>query len=48
MLTFAALGVGAIGMHGRTSPLMQLRVVDPDDVELPAGEVGEICAAAPS
>ena len=47
MLTFAALGVGAIGIHGRTSPLMQVRVVDPDDHELPAGEVGEICCRGP-
>jgi acyl-CoA synthetase (AMP-forming)/AMP-acid ligase II len=47
MLTFAALGIDAIGMHGRTSPLMQLRVVDPDDHELGAGEVGEICARGP-
>jgi len=47
MLTFAALGHDAIGMHGRTSPLMQLRVVDPDDRELDAGEVGEICARGP-
>jgi long-chain acyl-CoA synthetase len=47
MLTFAALGVGAIGFHGRTSPLMQLRVVGPDDRELPAGEVGEICCRGP-
>jgi len=47
MLTFAALGVGGIGLHGRTSPLMQLRVVDPDDRELPAGEVGEICCRGP-
>jgi long-chain acyl-CoA synthetase len=47
MLTFAALGSGANGMHGRTSPLMQLRIVDPDDNELPPGEVGEICARGP-
>jgi long-chain acyl-CoA synthetase len=47
MLTFAALGTGATGMHGRTSPLMQLRVVDPDDRELGPGEVGEICARGP-
>jgi len=47
MVTFAAFGAGAIGMHGRTSPLMQTRVVDPDDKELPPGEVGEICARGP-
>jgi len=47
MLTFAALGADATGMHGRTSPLMQMRVVDPDDNELPPGEGGEICARGP-
>jgi acyl-CoA synthetase (AMP-forming)/AMP-acid ligase II len=47
MLTYCALGADAIGSHGRTSPLMQLRVVDPDDDELPAGEVGEICCRGP-
>jgi long-chain acyl-CoA synthetase len=47
MVTFAALGSGATGMHGRTSPLMQMRIVDPDDNELPPGEVGEICARSP-
>jgi acyl-CoA synthetase (AMP-forming)/AMP-acid ligase II len=47
MVTFAALGSGATGMHGRTSPLMQMRIVDPDDNELPPGEVGEICARGP-
>jgi long-chain acyl-CoA synthetase len=47
MVTFAALGAGATGMHGRTSPLMQTRVVDADDNELPPGEVGEICARGP-
>ena len=40
-------GIGATGMHGRTSPLMQLRVVDPDDNELGPGEVGEMCARGP-
>jgi long-chain acyl-CoA synthetase len=47
MVTFAALGAGATGMHGRTSPLMQTRVVDADDNQLPPGEVGEICARGP-
>ena len=32
----------AIGTHGRPSPLVQLRVVDEDDDEVPAGDVGEI------
>ena len=47
MLTFSALGTDAAGSHGRTSPLMQLRIVDPDDRELAAGEVGEICCRGP-
>jgi long-chain acyl-CoA synthetase len=32
----------ALGTHGRPSPLVQVRVVDEDDAERPAGEVGEI------
>jgi long-chain acyl-CoA synthetase len=40
--TFNLLGVGAIGLHGRTSPLVDVRVVDPDDHDLPPGTVGEI------
>ena len=46
MLTFAALGAGA-GGHGRTSPLMQMRIVDPDDREVEAGETGEITCRGP-
>lgn len=42
MLTFGALGIGAIGAHGRPSPLMRLRILDAEGRELPAGEVGEI------
>ena len=41
MLSFAALGAGALGGHGRTSPLLQVRIVDPDDREVAAGETGE-------
>ncbi len=44
MATFNLLGIGGIGTHGRPSPLLQLAVVDADDHELPAGEVGEIVA----
>jgi long-chain acyl-CoA synthetase len=43
MATFNLLGAGARGLHGRPSPLVQVRVVDPDDREVPRGEVGEIC-----
>jgi long-chain acyl-CoA synthetase len=42
MATFNLLGHGGIGTHGRPSPLVDVRVVDDDDHELPAGEVGEI------
>lgn len=42
MATFNLLGRGGVGLHGRTSPLLDLRVVDPDDVEVETGEVGEI------
>jgi acyl-CoA synthetase (AMP-forming)/AMP-acid ligase II len=41
MATFNLLGPG-IGTHGRPSPLVQIRVVDADDNDVPAGEVGEI------
>jgi long-chain acyl-CoA synthetase len=44
MQTFNLLAVHeAIGLHGRPSPLVQVRVVDPDDCEVPPGETGEIC-----
>jgi long-chain acyl-CoA synthetase len=42
MATFNLLGVGGTGTHGRPSPLVDLRVVDADDREVRAGEVGEI------
>jgi acyl-CoA synthetase (AMP-forming)/AMP-acid ligase II len=47
MLTFAAFGAGATGGHGRTSPLMQVRIVDPDDHEVAPGETGEITCRGP-
>ncbi len=47
MLTFAAFGAGALGGHGRTSPLLQVRVVDPDDREVAPGETGEITCRGP-
>jgi long-chain acyl-CoA synthetase len=47
MLSFAALGAGALGGHGRTSPLLQLRIVDPDDREVAPGETGEITCRGP-
>jgi long-chain acyl-CoA synthetase len=42
MATFNLLAPDAIGTHGRPSPLVELRVVGPDDDELPPGSVGEI------
>jgi acyl-CoA synthetase (AMP-forming)/AMP-acid ligase II len=47
MLTFNALGRDAIGSHGRPSPLAQVRIVDPDGVEVPQGETGEIVCRGP-
>ncbi|MEV0588255.1 AMP-binding protein [Nonomuraea sp. NPDC050310] len=44
MLTFLGLAPGGAGFAGRPSPLVQVRLLDPDGVEVPAGEVGEICA----
>jgi long-chain acyl-CoA synthetase len=41
MATFNLLGAG-LGTHGRPSPLVQIRIVDEDDNEVPAGSVGEI------
>ncbi len=48
MLTLAALGGGATGSHGRTIPLVQIRIVDPDGREVGPGEVGEIVARGPT
>ena len=48
MMSFACLGSDAIGTHGRTSPMLQIRVVDEDDDELPIGEVGEIVTRGPT
>jgi long-chain acyl-CoA synthetase len=42
MATFNLLAPDGIGTHGRPSPLVDLRVVDPDDRELARGETGEI------
>jgi len=48
MLTLAALGVGAKGGSGRPTPLVQVRIVDPDGREVPPGETGEIVARGPT
>jgi long-chain acyl-CoA synthetase len=48
LLTLAALGEGAQGSHGRPIPLVQVRIVDPEGLEMPPGEVGEIVARGPT
>src|SRR5262249_35806615 len=42
MATFNLLAPDAIGTHGRPSPLLELRVVGPEDEDVAPGEVGEI------
>jgi long-chain acyl-CoA synthetase len=48
MLTFNTLAHAPMGTHGRPSPVVQVRIVDPDDRELPVGETGEIVARGPT
>jgi long-chain acyl-CoA synthetase len=47
MLTFTAYGIGGIGTHGRPSPLVQVRIVDPQGEDVPDGTIGEIVAKGP-
>jgi long-chain acyl-CoA synthetase len=48
MLTYAALGAGGVGSHGRTAPLMEMCILDPDGDEVPEGETGEIAGRGPT
>jgi acyl-CoA synthetase (AMP-forming)/AMP-acid ligase II len=48
MLTFNTLADAAVGTHGRPSPVVQVRIVDPNDHEVPPGESGEIVARGPT
>jgi acyl-CoA synthetase (AMP-forming)/AMP-acid ligase II len=44
MATFTLLAPDGIGVHGRPSPLLAVRVVGPDGDDLPVGETGELVA----
>ena len=48
MMTFSCLALGAIGTHGRTSPLLQVRVVDEGGSDVAVGEPGEIVTRGPT
>ena len=48
MLTFNAVGGEATGTSGRSSPAVQVRIVDPDGNEVAPGETGEIVARGPT
>jgi long-chain acyl-CoA synthetase len=45
LATFAALG--GEGLHGRPFPLIELRVVDPEGIDVPPDEVGEMIVRGP-
>jgi long-chain acyl-CoA synthetase len=47
MLSFNALGDAGVGNSGRGSPVVAVRIVDPDGNEVPTGETGEIVARGP-
>ena len=48
MATLNAIGEPGTGSHGRPSPIVQVRIVDGEDNEVPAGETGEIVVRGPS
>jgi long-chain acyl-CoA synthetase len=48
MMTLNAWGGEAAGTAGRSTPMVQVRIVDPDDREVPLGETGEIVARGPT
>jgi len=47
LVTFGALGPGSDG-RGWPSPFAQVRIVDPEGTDVPAGEVGEIVVRGPT
>jgi long-chain acyl-CoA synthetase len=46
-LTFRGIAPPSAGEHGRTSPVVELRILDDDGAELRVGEIGEIAARGP-
>jgi long-chain acyl-CoA synthetase len=48
MLTLNSWGGRVAGTHGRSSPMVQVRVIDPDGNEVEPGETGEIVARGPT
>jgi acyl-CoA synthetase (AMP-forming)/AMP-acid ligase II len=48
MLTLNAWGGDSAGNSGRPTPMVQVRIVDPDGNEVPLGETGEITARGPT
>jgi long-chain acyl-CoA synthetase len=48
MMTMNVLATQPQGSHGRAVPVVQTRIVDPDDREVADGEVGELVARGPT
>jgi acyl-CoA synthetase (AMP-forming)/AMP-acid ligase II len=48
MATLNAIGDPGVGSHGRPSPIVQVRIVDAEDNEVPVGETGEIVVRGPT
>ena len=48
MATLNAIGDPGMGSHGRPSPMVTVRIVDDTDIEVAAGEVGEIVVRGPT
>lgn len=48
MMTYSCLALDGLGPHGRPSPWLQVRIVDPDGRDVPPGETGEIVARGPT